>query len=285
MTRRILVVEDDAALARVVRDNLAFEGFKVKCVADGDQAVAAVKEFAPDLVLLDVMLPGRSGVDLCGILRHGQQRTPFIFVTATVQKSDKLRGLKLGADDYVTKPFDVDELVARVHAVLRRARPAVDRLALGQVTIDFRALRAWRGKQEIHLTHREFELLQYLAERPGVVVHRDHLLRDVWGFADTPTTRAVDHAVARLRRKIEGDASHPRFIHTVHGDGYSLTATAPPTGRGRSSRQERESEPTIESLPFEKPPVRHHRSNLSRALQPRAFDFRARGTLAPFALR
>jgi DNA-binding response OmpR family regulator len=147
-----------------------------------------------------------------------------VILTARAQKSDKLRGLRLGADDYVTKPFDIDELMARVRAVLRRARPTVERVGLGPVTIDFLELRAWKGNQEIHLTHREFDLLHYLAERPGAVVHRDELLREVWGFAEAPSTRATDHAVGRIRKKIESDPSRPQYLHTVHGDGYCLTS-------------------------------------------------------------
>jgi DNA-binding response OmpR family regulator len=130
--------------------------------------------------------------------------------------------LKLGADDYVTKPFDLEELLARIQAVLRRARPAVGRLVLGAITIDFARLKAWSGSDEIELTHRDFELLQYLAERPNSIVRRDELLRAIWGYPDSASTRAVDHAIARLRKKIETTPHKPRFIHTVHGDGYYM---------------------------------------------------------------
>ncbi len=223
MKKRILVIEDDAALARVLRDNFEFEGFEVLCVADGSIAVGKAREFNPDLIVLDIMLPGTvSGFDLCGVLREGG-RAPIIMLTAKGQKTDKLRGLNLGADDYVTKPFDLEELLARVHAVLRRARPVVDRLALGRIVVDFRARVATEGTRPVHLTHREFELLRYLAERQERVVFRNELLREVWGYPDTPSTRSVDHAIARLRKKIEPDAHRPQFIHTVHGDGYCLT--------------------------------------------------------------
>ena len=220
--RRILVVEDDPALARILRDNLLVEGFQVECVADGNQALAAARAFGPDLALLDVTLPGLSGFDLCQLWNRTRQ-FPVIMLTARGQKADKLRGLSLGADDYVTKPFDLEELLARVHAVLRRSRRTVARLVLGSVTIDFVTLQAWNGKDTMELTHREFELLRYLAERPQAIVHRSELLREVWQFPDAPHTRAVDHAIARLRKKIEPDAHRPRFIHTVHGDGYCLT--------------------------------------------------------------
>ncbi len=179
------------------------------------------------------MLPGMGGFDLCSVLRQGGH-TPIIILTARGQKADKVRGLNLGADDYVTKPFDLEEFLARVRAVLRRARPLVEELALGPVTIDFRARRATKDSRPLHLTYREFELLQYLAERQKHAVYRDELLREIWGYANAPTTRSVDHAIARLRKKIEPDPHHPTFIHTVHGDGYCLSpeggASAIPAG-------------------------------------------------------
>jgi DNA-binding response OmpR family regulator len=227
MKKRILVVEDDAALGRVLCDNFEFAGFEVAWEQEGHAAVSRARAFTPDLILLDVMLPGgKSGFDLCGILRQGG-RTPIIILTARGHKADKLRGLALGADDYVTKPFDIDELLARAVAVLRRTRPTVERLRLGSVDVDFRTRVATDGTRLLHLTHRELELLHYLAQRRDHVVFRDELLREIWGYAEAPTTRSVDHAIARLRKKIEPDAHHPRFIHTVHGDGYCLT----PLGR------------------------------------------------------
>jgi DNA-binding response OmpR family regulator len=226
MPGRILIVEDDNMLAKVIGDNLRFAGYEISAAADGHEAVARLRTFQPDLVLLDLMLPDRSGFDLCGVLRQGG-RTPVVILSARAQKADKLRGLKLGADDYLTKPFDLDELLARIQAVLRRSRRGVDRLVLGAVTIDFNALRAVTGKREVHLTHREFGVLRYLAERHERVVYRDELLREIWGYLDVPpTTRSVDHAIARLRKKIEPDPHRPRFIRTVHGDGYVLNTTA-----------------------------------------------------------
>jgi DNA-binding response OmpR family regulator len=226
MKTRILVVEDDAALARVLRDNLSFEGFQVHWAADARMAVEASKEFTPDLVVLDVMLPDGDGFELCRYLQQGG-RTPVIMLSARSQKADKLRGLALGADDYVTKPFDLEELLARIKVVLRRARPVVEHLTLGAVTVDFQSLRATDGQRELHLSYREFDVLRYLAERQGHVVSRNELLSQIWSYADMPITRSVDHAIARLRKKIEPDPRHPRFIHTVHGDGYCLT----PEGR------------------------------------------------------
>jgi two-component system response regulator VicR len=231
MKKHILVVEDDVVLARVLRDNLTFEGFDVRCVSDGHQAISALRERAPDLVVLDVMLPDRDGFDLCALVRQ-EGRTPVIFLTARGQKVDKLRGLNLGADDYVTKPFDLEEFLARVQVVLRRARPVVEQVTLGNVTVNFRSETATRGKRSLHLTHREFELLRYLAERQERIVDRNELLRAVWGYPDTPSTRSVDHAVARLRKKIEPNAHHPRYIHTAHGGGYSLTPGESSEGLG-----------------------------------------------------
>lgn len=226
MRGRILIVEDDEVLGRVIADNLQFAGYDVASVVDGHHAVKLLRSFQPDLVLLDLMLPDRSGFELCGILRqHG--RTPVVILSARAQKADKLRGLKLGADDYLTKPFDLDELVARIRAVLRRSRRTVDRLVLGSATIDFTNLRAIVGQQDVHLTHREFSLLRYLAERQDRVVFRDELLREIWGYLDLPlATRSVDHAIARLRKKIEPDPHRPQFIRTVHGDGYVLSPSA-----------------------------------------------------------
>jgi DNA-binding response OmpR family regulator len=221
MKKRILIVEDDAALSQVVSDILVFEGFEVELVTNGDLAVTRAQQFMPDLVLLDLGLPGRSGFDLCTVLRRSG-RAGVIILTARGQKADKVRGLGLGADDYVTKPFDVDELLARIRAVIRRTRSDVDQLTLGPVSIDFVSLRATHGARALHLTRREFDVLHYLAEHSDRVVYRDELLREVWGYPEMPNTRSVDHAIARLRRKIEADPRHPRFVLTVHGDGYQL---------------------------------------------------------------
>ena len=223
MQTRVLIVEDDQTMARVIADNLRFEGYDVLVTGDGNDAITRFRSYQPDLVILDVMLPNRNGFDLCGVLRQGG-RVPIIIVSALGQKTDRIRGLQLGADDYIAKPFDLDELLARIQAVLRRNRHAVDRFVLGRVRIDLNAMTAKADGGELHLTHREFELLRYLAERKDRVVYRNELLREIWGYVDVPlTTRSVDHAIARLRKKIEVDPAHPRFIRTVHGDGYCLS--------------------------------------------------------------
>lgn len=225
MAERILIVEDDPTLRRVLLDNLTFEGYRVEAVADGKAAISAVRSSAPDLVVLDLTLPDIDGLDLCPVLRQSG-KVPIIILSARGQKSDKLKGLKLGGDDYITKPFDLQELLARISAVLRRSHPALERVSIGQLVIDFRSQRASCGQAPVHLTHREFELLRYLAERREKVVHREELLKEVWGYQDTNvTTRSVDHAIVRLRKKIEPDPHHPEFILTVHGNGYWLSAT------------------------------------------------------------
>jgi DNA-binding response OmpR family regulator len=222
MKKRILVAEDDSGLARVLRDNLLSQGFEVVWVGSGDMVEAHARDLIPDLVILDVMLPGRSGFDVLESLKK-ESRAPVLLLTARSQRSDILKGLHLGADDYIMKPFDLQEFLARVRAVLRRTGPNREDLVMGNITINFLSRTARRGGAELYLTHREFELLQYLSERRGRIVHRDDLLRDVWGYLDQPLTRSVENAILRLRKKLEVDAHNPRFIHTVVGDGYTLT--------------------------------------------------------------
>jgi DNA-binding response OmpR family regulator len=228
-TKRVLVVEDDPAMARVLYDILTIDGFDVRHASSGSEATAVAFQFHPDLVILDITLPDTSGFELCGALRR-RGAAALIMLTARAQKADKLRGLDLGADDYITKPFDTDELLARVRAVLRRSRTEIDRLVLGDVIIDFQSQRATSGKHVVVLTRRECDMLRYLAERRDRVVHRDELLREVWGYPDAPLTRSVDSAVARVRKKLEPDPHHPLYLHTVHGDGYCLTTVARENG-------------------------------------------------------
>jgi len=225
MRPRILIVEDDSSLAQIVRDNLLVDGFDVEWASRPDRALDLYRSFVPDLVLLDVMLPNLSGFELTRVLRHGG-KTPIIILSARGEKADKLTGLRLGADDYITKPFDMEELVARINTVLRRLKPAISAIRLADVTIDFRSGTATGPRGDLHLTHREFEILRVLAERQARVVFRDELFQEVWGFLDTSTTRSVDRAVSRLRQKIEADPKAPRFLRTVHGDGYILTPEA-----------------------------------------------------------
>jgi DNA-binding response OmpR family regulator len=223
MSRRILIVEDDEAMARLLVDNLRFEGFAVEHARDVPETLSRLQSFAPDLVLLDLMLPGGDGLDICERLARQPERLPVIIVSARNKQEDKLRGLNVGADDYVTKPFDIAELLARIRAVLRRHDPYPEQLALGDVVVDFKTRAATRAGGPLPLTHKELQVLQYLAEHAGRLVSRDDLLKAVWGYRDVPLTRAVDIVIARLRRKIEPDFHQPRFIKTLHGDGYCLT--------------------------------------------------------------
>lgn len=224
MKRRILVVEDDASLARVLCDNLIYEGFDVALAADGHRALKEHRLFNPDLVLLDLTLPGLDGFEVCRRLSREQSRTGIIVLTARTQKDDKVQGLRLGADDYITKPFALDELLARIDAVLRRLHPAADGLVLGALRIDFNRYSAERNNEKVAFSQREIEVLRYMSLRAGKVVTREELLRNVWGYQNIPLTRSVDNLIARLRWKIEPDPENPQYIHTVYGDGYRLTA-------------------------------------------------------------
>jgi two-component system response regulator VicR len=222
MTHRILVVEDDPTLRLVLQDNLRSEGYRVDVAADGVSAVRNTQETIPDLIVLDLTLPDCDGFELLPVLRQSGQ-VPIIVLTARTQQVEKVKGLALGADDYITKPFDPEELLARVRAVLRRVRPSISRIRLGGISVDFLNKHASDGSRALPLTHREFELLSYLAEHRDVIVRRSELLRAVWGYLHTDSTRTVDFAIARLRRKIEVDHHHPQFIRTAHGDGYCLS--------------------------------------------------------------
>jgi DNA-binding response OmpR family regulator len=219
--QRILIVEDDPSIAQVLQDNLAFEGFTVESVRDGRDVLAKVGDFLPHLILLDLTLPGDDGFEVCRAVTQLLDPPSIIMLTARSQHEDKIRGLRLGADDYVTKPFKVDELLARIDAVLRRAHPSVEQLRLtADTVVDFRRFRVVRGGIEVDLTDREFDLLRCFAERVGKTVTRSELLRVVWGYKDMPLTRLVDNTIVRLRRKIEADPHQPRVIRTVQGEGY-----------------------------------------------------------------
>ena len=232
MRAHILVVEGDLPLARTLSDNLSYEGFDVECASDDEQALARARATRPDLVLLDNEIPGVDGLEVCRRLIAGRARVPIIMLTSSRRKRDRVRALELGADDCVTKPFSFDELLARIHAVLRRCYPTAPTLSLAGVTVDFAQMRASKNGGALALTPREFAILQYLAERAGKVVTRDELLRAVWGYGEPAVTRTVDNFFARLRRKIERDPHHPRFIRTVHGDGYCLKLGSVPLMRG-----------------------------------------------------
>jgi len=221
MSRRILIIDDDRALSEVIRDRLVIEGFDVECATDADEALRRSESLMPDLVLLDVMLPKSSGFDLVPVVRRSR-KVPIIFLSARGLQVDKLRGLEAGADDYVTKPFDMQELLARIRAVLRRTAGVVDLIKLGRITVDFTRRIATGPAGAIALTNREFEILEFLAERANRTVHRDQLIQQVWGSISPGTQRSVDRAIARLREKIEPDPKRPRHLITAYGEGYVL---------------------------------------------------------------
>lgn len=228
-SERILVVEDEAHLAEVICDNLVLEGWKVESVADGELALEKLLSDPPDLVLLDVMLPGIDGFEVCGRLRASGSRVPVLFLTARSGLDDRVRGLELGGDDYLGKPFELVELIHRVRAILRRSAwsatpsPVGDTLTLGEAVVDFRTYDVQIGDRHLELSQKETLILRCLAERPGEVVSRREILDTVWGYDAFPTARTIDNFIVRLRRLLEPDARAPRYIHTVRGTGYRLT--------------------------------------------------------------
>ena len=224
--RKVLIVEDDQAMAVALRDGFSYEGYAVQVARDGATGLQLAKERGHDLVILDVMLPRMSGLDVCRQLRSSGNDTPVIMLTARGQEIDKVLGLKTGADDYVTKPFSFLELMARVEAVLRRASKAaeaVEGVRFGDVEINFKTFEASKGGRPVELSPREFKMMKYFAEHRGEVVTRDQLLDHVWGYEGLPLTRTVDMHIAKLRQKIEDTPSDPRHIITVHRVGYKFT--------------------------------------------------------------
>ena len=220
-SERILVVDDDERLAAVVRDGLARQGYRVEVALDGPAALAATRDHAPDLIVLDLMLPGLDGVEVCRQLRdmHGP---PVIMLTARDAVAEKIMGLESGADDYLTKPFVLAELIARVRAVLRRHAPQPEApLRVADLTLDRRGRRAWRREREVALTAREFDLLEYLARHAGQVLTHSALLEEVWGYDFAVESNAVKVYVAYLRQKLNA-AGEPDLIHAVRGVGYVL---------------------------------------------------------------
>jgi DNA-binding response OmpR family regulator len=223
---RILVVEDDPAILRGLADNLTFESYEVLTAGDGEAAYRLLRETKPDLLILDLMLPRMSGFELCRKARSEGITTPILMLTARGEEADRVLGLDLGADDYVTKPFSVRELLARVRAILRRGagppKPMPDDLRFGDVVVDFRRYEARKGEKTLEMTRKEFGALRLLAARAGEVVSREELLNEVWGYENYPSTRTVDNHIASLRSKIEEDPAQPRRLLTVHGVGYKL---------------------------------------------------------------
>jgi two-component system alkaline phosphatase synthesis response regulator PhoP len=227
MSKRILLVEDEPGLVLTLTDRLVNEGFAVETARDGEAGLGRATREAFDLIILDIMLPRKNGFDVCRDLRQQGVQTPVIMLTARGQIVDKVVGLKLGADDYVTKPFEMMELLARIEALLRRApahraAPSSETYQFGPVQVDFRKAEVTREGRPLELSAREFQLLRYFIEHRGNAISRDELLNEVWGYNAMPSTRTVDVHVAWLRQKLEPNSRHPQYILTVHGLGYKF---------------------------------------------------------------
>jgi DNA-binding response OmpR family regulator len=220
---KILVVEDEPNMVVGLRDNFEFEGYEVITALDGVEGLQMALEESPDLVVLDVMMPRMSGLEVCKQLRAQRASIPIIMLTARGQEVDKVVGLELGADDYVTKPFSIRELLARVKAVLRRTSVLpkdLDQHTFGDVEVDLRRCRVLRSGKALDVSSKEFELLKYFICHPGETLSRHQLLEDVWGYEHYPTTRTVDTHLVRLRQKLEPNPEQPQYFLTVHGTGY-----------------------------------------------------------------
>jgi DNA-binding response OmpR family regulator len=228
MKQKILVVDDEPNMIRGLRDNLEFEGYEVHMAEDGEAGLKLILATSFDLVLLDVMMPRMSGFDVCRKVREAGLDVPIIFLTAKGEEIDKVVGLELGSDDYITKPFSVRELLARVKAILRRKMVApakdFDKVQIGRLEVNFAAFIAKDESGEVKMSHKEFEILKYLLQRKGEIISRHDLLHNVWGYEEMPTTRTVDNFIVKLRHKVETDANNPKVILTVHGTGYKLIA-------------------------------------------------------------
>ncbi len=224
--KRILIVEDEPNMRLGLKDNLEFEGYEVTIATEGKQGLKHILEDGFDLVLLDVMLPEMSGFDVCKEAREQGIQTPIILLTAKGEEIDKVLGLELGADDYITKPFGLRELLARIKAVLRRGQNSSSsersEYTIGRMTVNFSAYSAQIGDDPIKMSHKEFEILKYLWEHRNDTVSRYQLLEDIWGYNEQPTTRTVDNFILKLRQKIESNPEEPQIILTVHGVGYKL---------------------------------------------------------------
>ena len=224
---KILIVEDEPSMRMGLKDNLEFEDYDVDVAVDGEEGLNKMRDNKYNLVLLDVMLPKISGFDVCKTVRKENIKVPIILLTAKGEEIDKVLGLELGADDYITKPFSLRELLARIKAVLRRGDDLMDKdagaeIIIGKMKIDFPGYKAFVNKEPVQLSHKEFEVLHYLWKKRNSTVSRDDLLSEIWGYDENPTTRTVDNFIMKLRHKIEEDPNHPEVIITVHGLGYKL---------------------------------------------------------------
>lgn len=225
MPAKILIIEDEPGLVTTLRDRLRKQGYEVSAARDGETGLEMATREPVDLILLDLMLPGQNGLTVCEKLRKAGSTTPILMLTARRQTKDKVAGLEAGGDDYLTKPFQMSELLARVEALLRRAaKPerVPPRHQFGSIAIDTRSTVVTRDGRVVPMSAKEFQLLRYFVEHPNVTLTREELLREVWGYGDRPSTRTVDVHVAWLRQKLEPDLKNPRFILTVVGFGYKF---------------------------------------------------------------
>jgi DNA-binding response OmpR family regulator len=227
MSRKILIVEDEPNIGRGLKDNLEFEGYQIDLAADGAAGLNLILTNHYDLILLDVMMPEMSGFDVCKKAREKGIEVPIILLTAKSEEFDKVLGLELGADDYITKPFSLRELLARIKAVLRRGIVTEDgktreEFVIGKLNVNFSTFVAADSGGPVKMSHKEFAILQYLVQRKNEIISRTDLLEKVWGYEESPTTRTVDNFIVKLRNKIEQDPNDPRIILTVHGTGYKL---------------------------------------------------------------
>ncbi len=226
MKKTILIVEDEPAISMAIKDELEFDGFDVRLASDGIAGLQSILQSPPNLVVLDLMLPGKNGFEVCREIRERGINTPVIVLTARAQEADKIRGLELGADDYITKPFSLAELIARIRAVLRRSDPeqSSDTIRSRSITIDLKRHQVLKGNTPVELTDKEFQILTYLMKRPSEVISRDDFLKTIWGEEVYITHRTVDIHISALRRKIEDDPEHPSLIVSVRNVGYKFDA-------------------------------------------------------------
>lgn len=225
MEKTILIIEDDVSILRGLKDNLSFEGYHVLTSPDGLEGLQMALDNQIDMLLLDIMLPGINGYDICRRLKKDKAELPIIMITARGTEIDKIAGLDLGADDYITKPFSIPELLARVRAVLRRTlteNKEVDTYTFAEVSLDFKKYIAMVKGEEIKLSSREFAIMKYMIEHEGEVIHRHDLLDKVWGYDVTPSTRTVDNYILDLRKKFEKDPANPQHITSIRGAGYKF---------------------------------------------------------------
>ena len=223
--KTILIVEDDSSIQKGLKENLELEHFKILTESDGEDGYKSAIKNKPDLIILDVMLPSKNGFDICRDIRKENINTPIIMLTGKSAESDKVLGLELGADDYITKPFSIRELIARINAILRRVNNIeneFDNYSFSDVVIDFKKMEVKTGKKDIEMSLKEFEIMKFFIKHEGKVVTRNQLLDEVWGYEVFPTTRTVDNYILMIRKKLESNPSIPKHILTIHSAGYKF---------------------------------------------------------------